>query len=375
MVTRQSILRAIFCTFTLFARANAQLVFPHFAQGGGYQTTFTVTNLSDAPTTATIQVFLQSGAPLTSLMVPLPGNGTGKAALSGTALTVGWARATVFPVVEIAASETIQLMNGAAVVAETSVMPSNSATTLRLPTIERDGIATGVAVANPGATAATLMLSLRDQNGSIVGTQVISLGPSQHLTRLVSEFFRGIAGFEGSLEISSTSAVAVLALRQSSSGIFSALPVAAPAAGGFESFFSPNGGIAARIVQEIQRARTSIDIAIYSFTRDEIADALIAAKNRGVAIRILADSEQAPGVGSEIARLEAAGFQLKRTPGLNGGIMHNKFAIFDNQVLLTGSYNWSTSAETRNFENAVFIRDASVISAYQANFNSIWNTR
>lgn len=375
MVTRQSILRAIFCALTLFARANAQPVFPHFAQGGGYQTTFTLTNLSDVPTTATIQVFLQSGAPWTSLVVPLPPNGTGQAALSGTGLTVGWARATVFPAVEIAVSETIQLIHGTAIIAEASVIPSNSDTTLRLPIIERDGIATGVAVANPGTTAATLTLFLRNQSGSIAGTQVMSLGPSQHAARLVSEFFPGIAGFEGSLEISATSAVAVLALRQSSSGIFSALPVVAPAAGALESFFSPNGGVAARIVQEIQRARKSIDIAIYSFTRDEIADALIAAKNRGVAIRILADSEQAPGVGSEIARLEAAGFQLKRTPGLNGGIMHHKFAIFDNQVLLTGSYNWSTSAETRNFENVVFIRDAPAISAYQANFNSIWNTR
>jgi phosphatidylserine/phosphatidylglycerophosphate/cardiolipin synthase-like enzyme len=55
-----------------------------------------------------------------------------------------------------------------------------------------------------------------------------------------------------------------------------------------EVFFSPNGGTSARIVQEINRAQSTIDVAIYSFTRDEIADALIAAKNRGVAIRILA---------------------------------------------------------------------------------------
>jgi phosphatidylserine/phosphatidylglycerophosphate/cardiolipin synthase-like enzyme len=77
-----------------------------------------------------------------------------------------------------------------------------------------------------------------------------------------------------------------------------------------EIFFSPNAGAAARIVQEIERTQSTIDIAIYSFTRDEIADALIAAKNRGVAIRILADSSHANGTVSDIARLEAAGFQL-----------------------------------------------------------------
>jgi phosphatidylserine/phosphatidylglycerophosphate/cardiolipin synthase-like enzyme len=223
--------------------------------------------------------------------------------------------------------------------------------------------------------AATLTLSLRNQSGAMVGRQVISLGSLQHLSRFISEIFHGIGSFEGSLEVSSTSAIAVLALRQSSSGIFSTLPTASPATNALESFFSPNGGVATRIVQEIQRAQTSIDIAIYTFTQNEIAGALIAAKNRGVAIRIIADSEQATAVGSEIVRMETAGFQVKRTAGLGSGIMHNKYAIFDSQALLTGSYNWSGNAETRNFENAVFIHDAATIAAYQANFNRIWNTR
>jgi hypothetical protein len=381
MITRQSILGAIFSILILYTCASAQLVFPHFAQGGGYQTTFTLTNLSDTATTAMIQVFLESGASLTTLVVPLPPNGTGKAALSGTALTVGWVRAAVIPVVDFTASETIQLVNdsrdskGSIVVAEASVLPATPNTMLRLPAIERDGIATGVAVANPAATAATLTLSLRNQSGAIVGTQVVSLGPSQQMARFISEIFHGIGSFEGSLEVSSTSAIAVLALRQSSSGIFSTLPGASPATNALESFFSPYGGVATRIVQEIQRARTSIDIAIYTFTQNEIADALIAAKNRGVAIRIIADSEQATAVGSQIVRMETAGFQVKRTAGLSFGIMHNKYAIFDSHALLTGSYNWSGSAETRNFENAVFIHDAAAIAAYQANFNGIWNTR
>jgi hypothetical protein len=95
--------------------------------------------------------------------------------------------------------------------------------------------------------------------------------------------------------------------------------------------------------------------ARHSFLRDEIADALIAAKNRGVTIRILADSSQANGTGSDIARLEAAGFQLKRTNGRGGGILHDKNAIIDGRLLVTGSYNWST--------------------AFQTNFNSMWNSR
>src|SRR5262245_35760163 len=68
----------------------------------------------------------------------------------------------------------------------------------------------------------------------------------------------------------------------------------------------------------LQNARNSV----FAFTRDEITDAFIAAKNRGVAIRILADSSQANGTGSDIPRLEAAGIQVKRTSGGGGGILH-----------------------------------------------------
>jgi len=167
--------------------------------------------------------------------------------------------------------------------------------------------------------------------------------------------------------------LAALALRQNfATGIFSTLPVSPTPT---EAFFSPKAGASAKIVQEINQALDTIDIAIYSFTRDEIADALIAAKNRGVQIRILADSSQANGIGSEIARLEAAGFQLKRTDGGGGGILHDKFAIFDGRLVFTGSYNWSTNAEENNDENAIFIRNTAVIAAFQTTFNSMWSTR
>jgi phosphatidylserine/phosphatidylglycerophosphate/cardiolipin synthase-like enzyme len=125
-------------------------------------------------------------------------------------------------------------------------------------------------------------------------------------------------------------------------------------------------------VAEINKAQDTVDIAIYSFTADEIRDALIAAKNRGVAIRIIADISSAGGTGSEIATLEGLGFNLKRSAGVSGGIMHNKYMIIDGKVLFTGSYNWSANAEENNFENAVFIQASSVIQKYQADFEKIW---
>jgi hypothetical protein len=375
MINRNSIPGALFCILVLYARANAQLVFPHFAQGGGYQTAFTLTNLSGTAATATIQMFPDSGRALPNLTISLQPNGTGKSVLSGQVLETGWARLTVIPTVEVAALETIQLFGTGAAVAETSVLPAATNTTFRFPAANRDSITTGIALANPGMVSSTVTVSLRDQGGVVVADHLLSLSPEQHVARFITEFFHGIGAFEGSMEVSGTSPVAVLAVRQWPSGTFSVLPVASPAAATADSLFSPAGGIAGRLVREIQRASTSIDIAIYTFTENEIAAALIAAKNRGVSIRIIADSQEASAVGSVVSRLESAGFQLKRTAGIGTGIMHNKYAIFDRQTLFTGSYNWSASAETRNFENAIFIRDSGVISSYQANFNSIWNTR
>jgi phosphatidylserine/phosphatidylglycerophosphate/cardiolipin synthase-like enzyme len=55
--------------------------------------------------------------------------------------------------------------------------------------------------------------------------------------------------------------------------------------------------------------------------------------------------------------------------------MHDKVAIFDRFLLLTGSYNWSTAAEKENDENAIFIRTPSLVAAYQSTFDDLWLTR
>ena len=52
--------------------------------------------------------------------------------------------------------------------------------------------------------------------------------------------------------------------------------------------------------------------------------------------------------------------------------MHNKFAIFDGKLMVTGSYNWTNNAEHFNYENAVFITDTNVIKEYQKDFDDIW---
>lgn len=358
------------------ALADTTLIFPHFADGAGYRTTFAITNLSPVNSTATLELILPNGSTMSSVRLVLASNGTVRASTGASRLNVGWARVSTMPPVEISGTATIQWFRGSALATEASVPPAPLDSNLKVLAIEKEGFRTGIAVANPGSAATNVTFTLRDSAGFERNARSLPLGPGQHFAQFVSELFSGLSDFEGSLEISSETAIATAVLRQHVSGILSSVPAASASTFTSGIFFSPRGGTANRIVEEIARARSTIDVAIYSFTRNEIADALISARNRGVSIRILTDTDQANATGAEAPRLEAAGFQLKRTKGgTPSGDMHNKYAIFDGRVVLTGSYNWSSRAENDSFENSIFIRHAATVAAYQANFNSIWNSR
>lgn len=140
-----------------------------------------------------------------------------------------------------------------------------------------------------------------------------------------------------------------------------------------EVYFSPEGHTQHRIIKAIDASNSTIDLAVYSFTAQEIKSAFERAKQRGVKIRIIADSVQTKGVHSVIQTLIDEGFNIKIAHGKGRGIMHNKFAIFDNRLLFTGSYNLTTNAEHSNYENAIFISDPETIAQYQKEFDKIWN--
>jgi len=128
-----------------------------------------------------------------------------------------------------------------------------------------------------------------------------------------------------------------------------------------EVYFSPNGGIRNRLLRAINLTKATIDLAIFDFTSGELAGALLAAKERGVAIRIVADARQAQGKHSEIPWLLEKGLKVRLTRGHGQGVMHHKFAIFDGKLGVTGSYNWTDTAERFNHENVVILDDPAVV--------------
>ena len=130
-------------------------------------------------------------------------------------------------------------------------------------------------------------------------------------------------------------------------------------------FFSPKGGCTNEVITHINNAQKTIDIAIYSFTSEPIAQALVKVEDRGVQIRILMDKQQAKGRYSKFSFL--ANNEVPVCLDKHSGSMHNKIAIIDSVVLLTGSFNWSRNAEERNEENLLVIDDLEIVEIYPHN--------
>jgi phosphatidylserine/phosphatidylglycerophosphate/cardiolipin synthase-like enzyme len=144
------------------------------------------------------------------------------------------------------------------------------------------------------------------------------------------------------------------------------------------AFFSP--GVRDAIISEIKGAKEDIDIAMYILTDRELSNAIIDASNRGVKVRVVLDESQSMEITySKHIYLEGKGINVKldgshfRRNGEYEGIMHHKFSIIDGSTLITGSYNWTHSAEDLNDENVLIVKDAeNIIKEFKKEFIKIW---
>ncbi|HDS6501770.1 TPA: phospholipase D family protein [Enterobacter asburiae] len=134
--------------------------------------------------------------------------------------------------------------------------------------------------------------------------------------------------------------------------------------------FSASQNALQLVLGTINSARRNIDAAAYSFTSK--AAALVAAKKRGVAVRVVADEKSNTGKYTAVTFLANQGVPVR----LNGryAIMHNKFMVVDGNTVQTGSFNYTTSAVSRNAENILLIKEVPDLAAtYQEEFNRLWN--
>ena len=107
-----------------------------------------------------------------------------------------------------------------------------------------------------------------------------------------------------------------------------------------DAFFFPNMANIKKMVGYIAKAKKSIDLAIFSFTNDDLANEILAAHKRGVKVRIITDDEAMKGKGADTQRMADGGIPC-RTDSEERFHMHNKFMIVDKKFLVTGSFNWT----------------------------------
>jgi phosphatidylserine/phosphatidylglycerophosphate/cardiolipin synthase-like enzyme len=151
-----------------------------------------------------------------------------------------------------------------------------------------------------------------------------------------------------------------------------------------QACFSPQERCSTHILRELEQAKKEILIAVYAFTSDELAAAVARARQRGVAVQVIVDREfDAANEKSKATFLEARKIPLRRVSGVKsittekeGGLMHQKFAVIDRQLVFTGSYNWTHSADRFNHENLLLFRDAAPLAEeYRRAFFRLWETK
>lgn len=137
------------------------------------------------------------------------------------------------------------------------------------------------------------------------------------------------------------------------------------------TYFSPQDKtIQKRIIPLINNAKKYIYIPAFVITHKELSQALLEANQRGVSIKIIVDATSSGTTHSKNSELKNGGIPIKYENF--AGKMHTKSIIIDDEVVITGSMNFSNSGETKNDENALIIENSEIAKYYRGYFEHIW---
>ncbi|GIW78209.1 MAG: phospholipase [Gemmatales bacterium] len=126
------------------------------------------------------------------------------------------------------------------------------------------------------------------------------------------------------------------------------------------------------LVGYIAQAQTSIDVCAFELDNQRITEALLAAKQRGVKVRLVTDTDYLEESG--VTRLRQAGVPVV-DDSRPGSLMHNKFMVFDNRSVWTGSMNFTENGAYKNNNHGVFIDDARIAANYATKFRWMFEQR
>ncbi len=124
------------------------------------------------------------------------------------------------------------------------------------------------------------------------------------------------------------------------------------------------------IVQTLDKAKISIVVAVAWFTNETLYKKLLEKKNQGVDIRVVVNND---GINKKYG-IDLSGLNSVKVRSDRGGIMHEKFCVIDNQIVISGSYNWTDNAELRNAEHInITENDNELATKYSLEFNRLFS--
>ncbi len=135
-------------------------------------------------------------------------------------------------------------------------------------------------------------------------------------------------------------------------------------------YFTPPANAAAAIVNAIDASESEVLVQAYGFTHNAIAQALVRAHLRGVKVRVLQDKKSQASNRYVIQVLSDADMVVRQDG--KHAIAHNKVMVIDQAVVITGSFNFTNSAETRNAENVLIFKSADLAQQYWLQWQNHW---
>lgn len=136
-------------------------------------------------------------------------------------------------------------------------------------------------------------------------------------------------------------------------------------------YFSPDDGVASPVLDILNAAQESIYFLAFSFTADELGEAIRARAENGLTVAgVMEDQQVRSNIGTEYDLFKRAGLDVFIDG--NEGQMHHKTMIVDERIVITGSYNFSRSAEERNDENLIVIYNEEIADFYMQEFQRVY---
>ncbi|MBT3379222.1 MAG: DUF1669 domain-containing protein [Lentisphaerae bacterium] len=130
-------------------------------------------------------------------------------------------------------------------------------------------------------------------------------------------------------------------------------------------------------LREIRKARKRIRAAVYSLTSNYVVDALVAARKRGVDVKVKIDRHQSEEAAATtlVNRLRKAQISVHTIGMPSYYSMHNKFLVIDGKTVITGSYNFTIAAARANWENIVRIRSSLIADDFVREWDALKTLR